>query len=300
MYQIPQKILHFVKAHLANCNQQTAHSLSVFPGIREESLDSNFIAYFAKNPGPFKFDNNWTVRFEAHFIGGERHYHTWEVADIGLMVIFRKNGNIIQSKLAFLQSKKLYANPLTPRRRDIYNRMGMGKLLETVEEHNELIKYRTLYFDEQSKYKAFKKDSEQQQAMSAFSKRFQLEMYYLFYNPLELPYTVTSPVDIVPDIVDNEIGCRVVPKQYLDKALTVQSKNHSPSYGEIKYMLDGNFLEDEHTCGWRLEFFIVDLVMQCKEGLIDDSPNFETLQELLRRKSSPIAAALSITIDLQD
>jgi hypothetical protein len=59
-----------------------------------------------------RFGSHWTVRIDAHYIGGGRHYRTWEVADIGLMAIFRQGGKIQRSKLTFLQSKKLYASPL--------------------------------------------------------------------------------------------------------------------------------------------------------------------------------------------
>ncbi len=73
-----------------------------------------------------------------------------------------------------------------------------------------------------------------------------------------------------------------------------------PSYGDIKYMLTGEFINEEHAGGWRFEYFLADLIMGCKEGLIDDSPNFGALQELLYQKSSPISSALSITVDLEE
>jgi hypothetical protein len=122
MYELPATVLEYVKVHFLNCNYQLSKSLSLFPGIREESLDNNFIAYFSNIGGPVKVDPNWTVRFEAHFIGGGRHNYTWEVADIGLMVIFRRNGKIIRSKMAFLQSKKLYADNVKAPQRDPYGR----------------------------------------------------------------------------------------------------------------------------------------------------------------------------------
>lgn len=300
MYDIPKEIFDFVRTHLADCNNQLSYSLSLFPGIREESLDNNFISYFSKRPGPFRINPNWNIRFEAHFIGGGRHYYTWEVADIGLMIIFRKSGKIIRSKLAFLQSKKLYASNISVISRDQFDRMGMGKLLQTEDEHADLVKRKTVSFDERSKYKAFKKDSEQQHAMSSFQEKFGINMYYLFYNPLTIPHIIVSPLEHEIEMTDNTAGCRVMTKNYLDEALKIHPPNYRPSYGDIKYMLPGQFMNEEHTGGWRLEYFVSDLFMGCKEGLIDDSPNFETLLELLRQKSSPISAALSITIDLEE
>jgi len=297
MYQLPEEVIGFVRNHFSNCNDQLAHSLSLFPGIREESLDNNFIAYFSKIGGPVKVNPNWNVRFEAHFIGGGRHYHTWEVADIGLMVVFRKKGKIIRSKMAFLQSKKLYADNVKFPERDPYGRMGMGRLLDTDSEHRYKAKTKILKFEEKSKYKAFKKDSEQQNAMSSFQKHFGIKMYYLFYNPFVIPHIIQSPLEGEIGLTENKVGCRIMTKDVLDEALKIHSKNHTPSYGDIKYMLEGEFMDEEHAGGWRFEYFIADLLLRCKEGLIDDSPNFETLQELLHQKSNPISAALSITID---
>jgi hypothetical protein len=300
MYKLPQKVIDYIKNHFAGCNNQLSKSLSMFPGIREESLDNNFIAYFSNIGGPVKVDPNWTVRFEAHFIGGGRHYYTWEVADIGLMVIFRKNSKIIRSKMVFLQSKKLYADNVKPPQRDPYGRMGMGRLLDMDDEHLEIVRTKTLTFKETSKYKAFKKDNEQQEAMSSFQRRFEIKMYYLFYNPMIIPHTIISPLEGNVEIPENKIGCRVMTKDFLDEALKIHPKNHIPSYGDIKYMLTGEFMNDEHAGGWRFEYFVVDLLIGCKEGLIDDSPNFRTLQELLSQKSSPISAALSITVDFEE
>ncbi len=300
MYQIPTEIFDFLKDHFAKCNDQLAYDLSIFPGIREESLDNNFISYFSRVPGPFKFDPNWTIRIDAHFIGGGRHYYTWEVADIGLMIIFRKKGKIIRSKLAFLQSKKLYADAIKPLERDPYHRMGMGKLLVTEDEHREFVKKRLISFEEKSKYKAFKKESEQQEAMSSFERRFKVDMYYLFYNTMVLPHQIETPLEQRPEIEKNLIGCRVIKKSFLDEALKIHGKNYTPSYGDIKYMLPGEYIQPEHEAGWRLEYFVIDLMLKCKEGLIDDSPNFESLQALLSQKSNPISAALSVTIDLNE
>lgn len=122
--------------------------------------------------GAIKFDSNWTLRLDAHFIGGGRHYRTWEVADIGLMVIFRRNGKIIRSKLTFLQSKKLFASPLQLTSYDPYHRRGMGRLLVTDDEHLDLVKPRLLKYSELSRYKAFKVRSEQEKAMTDFSTEY--------------------------------------------------------------------------------------------------------------------------------
>jgi hypothetical protein len=300
MYKIPLHIQKWIKEQFENCNNLLSYDLSIFPGIREEALDNNFICYFSRIPGPLKFDPNWTIRIDAHFIGGGKHYRNWEVADIGLMLIFRRNGKIIRSKMIFLQSKKLYASSLKYVEGDPYLRGGMGRLLVTDEEHLEIVKANVFKFEEKSKYKAFKKDSEQQHAMSSFEKKFGINMYYLFYNPLDIPHSVESPLKNRPDLSENKIGCRVIKKKLLDEAMMIHQSNYVPSYGDIKYMLPGEHLSNEHVAGWRLEYFIADLMLDCKEGFIDDSPNFESVSEIMSSKTRAIAASLAITIDLTE
>jgi hypothetical protein len=299
MINLPSDVKKFMHAHISECNNKIAYDLSAFPNSHEESLDLTFISHFATKQGPIAFGSGWTLRFDAHYIGGGRHFRNWEVADLGLMVIFRKGGKIVRSKLAFLQSKKLYATTIKYQPVDPYYRMGMGRLLVTDEEHQELVETRTLKYSDASKYKAFKKDNEQQQAMSSFSDRFNVKMYYLFYNPLDIPWSIDVPVAKMPSPIPNKVGCRVVPKGFLDSALRDYDRNHMPSYGEIKYLLEGDFAKQNMDAGWRLEYFINDLFTGCKEGLIDDSPNFQVMISLLNQKSAPISSALSITFDLE-
>ena len=298
MIQVPEDVMSYLQTRIAECNFNVSYNLSAFPFTHEESLDHKLIGEFI-GKGPRKFGSGWIVRFDAHYIGGGRHFRTFEVADLGLMVIFRRKGKIVRSKLAFIQSKKLYANTLKFKYFDPYYRQGMGRLLVTEEEHKEIIEPQTLKYSEASKYRALKTGSEQEVVMRHFSNRFDVKLYYLFYNPCSIPWEIKSPVEELPEIEDNSVGCRIVPKPELDIALKSFGTDHSPSFGDIKYQLNVMNFDDKHEAGWRLEYFINDLFIGCKEGLIDDSPNFETLMALLRQKSSPISSALSITFDVE-
>lgn len=296
----PEDVREFIISHFRRCNQQLSNDLSVFPGIHEESLDMNFIAYFARIQGPITFPSDWIVRIDAHFIGGGRHIGTWEVADIGLMIVFRRRGKVIRSKMAFLQSKRLYADPLQYQEEDPYMRFGLGRLIVSEEEHTDIILNRVLAFDEGSKYQAFKKGNTQQEAMDSFQGRFGMRMYYLFYNPLRIPHRIKMPLETYPDLGENEVGCRVIPKDHVDEAIVKRKKGHVPSYADLKYLLSAGYQGDEHTAGWRLEHFVGNLMLDCKEGLIDDSPNFEHMLELMNQKSRPMSSALSITFDMPE
>ena len=52
------------------CNHNVSYNLSAFPYTDEESLDHKLIGEFI-GKGPRKFGSNWTVRFDAHYIGEE-------------------------------------------------------------------------------------------------------------------------------------------------------------------------------------------------------------------------------------
>lgn len=297
--EIPEDVRAYVKNHFASCNFGVSTDLSTFPAIHEESLDMNLVAYFSRHQQPVKLSSDWIVRIDAHFIGGGRHFGTWEVADIGLMMVFRRHHKVVKSKLAMLQSKKLYSRPLVYDPEDPYiRRYGLGRLLVTDEEHENLIRDCTLSFDENSKYHAFKKDSDQQETMSRFEERFDMKMYYLFYNPVVIPHRIKMPLESEPRFDTNDVGCRVVPKVALDDALIRKEPGHIPSYGEIKFLLGDEFLEDVNSGGWRLEHFAGDLMLDCKEGMVDDSPNFEQMVRLMNSKTRPMSSAISITFDI--
>ena len=259
----------------------------------------SFISYFSRHQIPFKLPSKWTVRMDAHFIGGGRHFGTWEVADIGLMIVFRRQGKVVRSKIVLLQSKKLYAGPLKYQEENPYiRRFGLGRLLVTEDEHAELIEPKILAFKQTSKYQAFKKEDEQQQAMESFEKRFGTKMHYMFYNPLAIPHSIKMPLEHYPGMRTNEIGCRIVPKDALDSALSDKRNGYSTSYKDLRDNLTGDFSSSNATGGWRLESFVGDLMLDCKEGLIDDTPNFQHMVGLMQQKQRPMSSALSITFDI--
>jgi hypothetical protein len=299
MFDIPQDALNYLRNHFATCNLMLASDLSTFPPIYEPALDMHLIDYWSRNQAPVKLESGCIVKADAYYIGGGRHFGTWEVADIGILIIFRNNGKVIRSKLAFIQSKKLFANPLVYKKLDSYSvGYGMGRLLRGDEEYEELIKPRLLRFGVDSKYVAFQLNNEQQHAMKGFQERFKMTMYYLFYNPIDIPHEIVMPLEARPTFLENKIGCRIIPKPHLDKALKSYSPGYIPSYGNIKDNLDGEFREPQHRAGWKLEYFITDLLISCKEGVIDDSPDYQTVLRFLGDKRSPMASSLSITIDL--
>jgi hypothetical protein len=299
--EFPRDVRDYVKSVFEACNDDVSEQLSLFPAIHEESLDMQLVAQFSKHQRPVRLSSEWLVRIDAHFIGGGRHWGTWEVADIGLMMIFRRRGKVVRSKLALLQSKKLYSKPepyveVDPH----FYRFGLGRLLQSDAEHADMVTDKILSFDVDSKYQALKKEGEQQNAMDKFQERFAMKMYYLFYNPVEIPHSIKMPLEQMPSLGNNQVGCRVISKNDLDNALISKAKGYSPSYHDLTIFLGEPFRDTAHQAGWRLEYFACDLMMDCKEGMIDDSRNFQSMVALMNQKTRPMSCAISVTFDMPE
>ncbi|MDO3627658.1 hypothetical protein [Mucilaginibacter sp. BT774] len=233
-------------------------------------------------------------------MGRGRHYGIWEVADIGLILVFRRKGKILRSKMVYLQSKNLYADPLKYNESVEERYYGLGSLLMPEQYHNELVADKVYMFTTKSKYQAFSVESEQQQAMKAFQDKFKMTMHYMLYNPLTIPMTMSVPYNFNIEVPhENEVGCRIMRKDHLAEALKSYGKGYIPTYGDISNLLPIEFY-GEHTAGWKLEYFIADLMMQCKEGIIDDSPNFETLYNMMSRKDRIMSTGVMFTFDVDE
>jgi hypothetical protein len=103
----------------------------------------------------------------------------------------------------------------------------------------------------------------------------------------------------VPSIPENTVGIRVIPKRLVDN-MTGKKEGYSPSYADVGNAFANEFARSSDTAGWRIEGFICDHFITGEEGVVDDSPNFQTMTRLLSQKSSPISSALSITFDYEE
>lgn len=255
---------------------------------------------------PRTFRSGWTVRLDTHFLGGGRHYGEWpglppkwEIADIGFLVLYRQAGKVIRSKVALLQSKRLYPeeqhwdedNPL-----DYLT--GFSRLYESDDEWGEVTEARVFSLSENSQYKALVKDDRQYELIAKYEEQRKIPVYYLLYNPCWLPHSVAIP--LLEDVkVDGlcEVGCRIVPARDLRAVMSGQTAGRGPRYSELANGLGGRFSLNENAAGWRLENFVVDLLLEYEEGHIAVSRNDEGLNYIFRRRSGPIAAAIAVTID---
>jgi|SRR5580658_4865430 hypothetical protein len=105
---IPEDVRIWVRSVFRACNVRTANALSAMPNTHETALDLAFVSEAARFAAPVRFPSEWIVRIDTHFLGGGRHFGEWEIADIGVLIQFRRAGKLLKSKVLLLQSKRLY------------------------------------------------------------------------------------------------------------------------------------------------------------------------------------------------
>lgn len=64
------------------------------PTVHETSLDLSLIESISQFAAPYRVTSQWTVRLDTHYLGGDRHFGEWEVADIGFIVVWRDRGKV--------------------------------------------------------------------------------------------------------------------------------------------------------------------------------------------------------------
>jgi len=303
---IPVDVLNWLRDQFKGCNEHVSALLSRVPTTHEPNLDMAFIEHFAGVSAPVQFPSGWVVELSTHFLGGGRHFSEmlgmpprWEIADIGFLVLFRQGGQLLRSKVALLQSKRLYADELDWDEDNPLDYMvGFRRLYRGDEEWSNVVGPRRFGFTEQSQYKALVKGVQQYSGIASYETQRGIPVYYLLYNPWQVPHSVVFPLTAAPQAAGTcDLGCRVVPSSDVRSVLADRPDGSSPSLDDLRRFLPGPFTRDEHQSGWRLEHFVVDLLLDCQAGHIAESPNDSGLNYIFNRRSGPISAAVALTID---
>jgi hypothetical protein len=300
-FPIPLEIVDWIRDVFAAVNGRVSAKLTAFPTTHETSLDMSFIEEVSEHSAPVRFSSGWLVRLETHFLGGGRYWGRWEIADIGVLVVFRRAAVVQQTKIALLQSKRLYPVEAQTTAEDhaLDYIVGFGRLLPAEQEYRSAVKARTFSFLENSRYRALEYGDGQYQAILSYENDTAVPVHYLLYNPLQLPVTVTYPVEAdAPKLQlrSEPIGARVISAVSLDTELKQQQlgAGDNPAFNQI-------FASTTPSTSppWPLEYFIADLVLSCKEGHVAGANPMEDepLLTVFNRRSGPISAAIAITID---
>lgn len=297
MFDFPADVKAYLNDVFAGANHFASSYLTQVPNAHEPSLDTATIAYIARKSRPVKFDSNWTIKLDTHFIGSGRHWGRWEIADIGLLLMFRRGGDLLRTKVALLQSKRLYPNE--QKGDDQPNYHGFGALRESEQAFLDSISSRSFAFDGNSKYKALNVDDGQYSAINDYETLSQIPVYYLFYNPMDVPTTIEIPCqNAVEAQGDVNVGCRVLPYQTFRNDVAPNMATLTPAYDDVCYADTPPFDTDANSGGWRLEDFVVNRFLGCETGYRVDTDKDSTLLQLFGGRSAPIAAAISINIDV--
>lgn len=292
---VPEAAFDWVRAVFAAANRQATSALTRVPTLHEPELDMQFIAALNQAP-PVAGIDGWSVYIETHFLGGRRLFMNWEVADIGLLVIFRDRGRVLRIKVGLLQSKRLYPNevrqlPDLRRRHEI----GFSTLLKSPDAFRALAAGRTFSFSEASRYRALQNGSEQEAALTGYEQSSGIPIYYLFYNPVALPWSATIPATDVLPLPSLDVGCRVVRAKSLTERLQSKAKGYSPSYADVA-KLRAPF-RHAHKAGWSIQHFVADELMRCNEGRVVEKETDHVLERLFYNRSGPISAAIAVTVE---
>jgi hypothetical protein len=287
--ELPAEVLDHVRAVFAECRRSAAAKMSRMPTTHETALDLSIIECVSALGVPVRADKRWVVRIDAHYLGGGRHFGEWEVADLGLIIVIRDRGAVRLRKVALLQSKRLYPNEQnleedTPLDYEI----GFARMMPEDVSALEAEEVRHFTFTEDSQYRALDVRDHQYLTIEDYEAQYGIPVQYLLHHPLTIPCEQTIPIPSSSDIESQEceVGPSVIRAQTLRDALAGQVDGYHPSYSDFS-----------RSQTWPLDQFVADELLRCREGYIAQGPQDDGLYRVFNRRSGPIAAAISITID---
>lgn len=292
MVSLPPDVIEHVRLVFTSCNAATSRKLTMNPNVQEEALDLAWIDHVMSHTTPLQTASGWFVKIEAHYLGGLRHYDNFEIADIGVLVHYRLGSELDKSKVVLLQSKRLYptAGPVRVDALADYT-IGFARLADPEDARLSMSLSRRFRFSDRSRYGAIQRGSGQIGRIDQFERSCRVPVYYHLYNPWRLPYELEVPISVyAPPVGEPELGVRVIPASIMHP-IVADTSTQSPAVADIRT------LGALPRHGWRLEDFVCDQVLPCREGREFQSLADDGIEALFYRRSGPIAAAIAITIE---
>lgn len=293
--QLPGDVVDYINSTFAVANREVSQRLDRMPTTHEEMLDVALIDAISLASGPHVVASGAVVDVDIHFLGGGRHFGRWEVADIGLILNFRRGRTLLRTKVVLFQSKRLY--PI-PGEEDFVDERGLTRVggFGSLMDPSPLaaMERRTFHFQKRSRYKAMHSGDTQWNAILEYEETFKIPVYYLLYHPSRLPYARELPLRVpIPRRSSRppRVGARVLPAKVVRERSS--SSNTVPSFSDL--------CGPDKLPGRRVEEFVTEEVLACREGYIADEPRTDQgLFTLFNQRSGPIAAAIRFDIDLPE
>jgi len=299
--QIPEAAINFVREVFGEANDSVTAVLASHPSMHEETLDHQLVMKSVAVPATFFAKENVAVEIETHWLGGRRHFGRWEIADIAIFVLLRKNGVLIEQKVALLQTKRLYSKEIPVTELDDSDYViGIARLSQRTDPLVPLTRQRAFSFSDDCVYGAMASGSQQVRHINEYIKKQRIPVFYNFYNPPQIPCSSLYPASAgAPFDFDNSLGCRVLRSTDAHDALANVVSGKPPTFKEMAVAVRGEEKRDKYSAhGWRLETFVADEVLRCREGRLFKDSDDQDLAILLGGRTAPIQSAISITIDL--
>lgn len=274
------------------------------PNTYETALDMALIERLSSHSSPVQTASGWTIDLQTHFLGGGRHFafhpdeRRWEIADIGVLVLYRHAGQVVRAKAALLQSKRLYADEIDWDEDSAVDYMiGFSRLFSDDTDWKAIAAPRQFTFTNKSQYKALRKGDRQSESIATYRDRTGVAVHYLLYHPREVPHQAEVPLPAASrqDAV-NQLGCRVLPAEDIQTVMQSLDDHAAPRLVDLP-PTSLPVLQGDDLPGWRLEEFIADLVIQCRAGYVAESRQDGGLNYIFSRRGAPTAAAFAIIVE---
>ena len=152
--------------------------------------------------------------------------------------------------------------------------------------------HRQFDFNDECVYGALNAGTHQIESIDRLNRDFGKAVYYLLYNPHEMPFSVSYPQRERIKVKATPAGCRVVDADHVHAALVGLDDGDAPTYGLVKGA--------GRASDWSLEFWAADMLLTCKVGQQFDDDRDGQVAYFLERRSGPIGAALAASITLPD
>jgi hypothetical protein len=228
-------------------------------------------------------------------VGSGWHYQRWEVADIGILINFRTSSQLLRTKVAMLQSKRVY--PIEQEFTEFHGTVYRAGFESLMEASLPAAEPRSFRFEGNSRYKALQIGDDQWARIMKFEEQHGLQIHYCLYHPIAVPSTAFLPaVAEVP--VDDEIpavGTRVMAAGTLRALVSHLPHGHTPAFDELA--------GSSAAPGESISDFVSDKLLGCTEGYVvggEDVRSDAGLQAVFTQRGAPIAAAIRVDIILPD
>lgn len=295
---IPEVVIDYVRSVFGAANDKVSRALSDHPSMHEPMLDQILVTELTAAPPAFFAREQISLNIETHWLGGRWVYRRWEIADIAIFVMLRRQGWLEQRKVALLQTKRLYSKEIPPielEREDYL--IGIGRLADKTDPIRPF-NQRIFGFDNASTYDATRAGHDQIDRIESYFGERNIPVYYGMYNPLTLPFRGRYPAAPAANAqLGNEVGCRVLRSDDVHAAMSRLPDGHSPSIADLTLTTPLDVGDPGSQRGWRLERFVADEVLRCRQGRLINDAMDPNLQALLYGRSAPITAAIVMTVD---